>query len=252
MVADPWSWYAEIPIASARCSASLKETFNQSQVSRLYLTVSFMTTAACETPFPSRPMDGLGALDLVSPLSLYYDFALIFRKGEAWRLVSNFFFFGMDLDFLFHMYFLVRYCRLLEEGEFRGRTRDFVGMLVFGAFLMLLLAPFVETVNFLGSSLAFMMVYVWGRRNEHVRMSFLGLFPFTAPYLPWVMLAFSILLGNPATTDLIGIAVGHTYFYLEYIYPVVAGIRGWPPRILAAPPFLATFLAVRPLLVVSS
>lgn len=46
-------------------------------------------------------------------------------------------------------------------------------------------------------------------------MSFLGLFPFTAPYLPWVLLSFSILLGNSATTDLIGIVVGHIYYFLE-------------------------------------
>jgi len=77
-----------------------------------------------------------------------------------------------------------------------------------------LVAPFVN-IHFLGSSLTFMMVYVWGRRNEHVRMSFLGLFPFTAPYLPWVLFSFSILLGNSATTDLIGIIVGHMYYFLE-------------------------------------
>ena len=61
-------------------------------------------------------------------------------------------------------------------------------------------------------------------------MSFLGLFPFTAPYLPWVLLAFSVLLGNPATTDLVGIAVGHAYYYLEYVYPKLAEIRGFRLR----------------------
>ncbi|RLN74880.1 hypothetical protein BBJ28_00005288 [Nothophytophthora sp. Chile5] len=131
-------------------------------------------------------------------------------------------FFGLfSLDFLFHMYFVVRYCRLLEEGSFRGRTADFVYMLLLGALVMIvsprytqLVAPFVN-IHFLGSSLTFMMVYLWGRRNEHVRMSFLGLFPFTAPYLPWVLFSFSILLGNSATTDLIGIIVGHIYYFLE-------------------------------------
>lgn len=76
-------------------------------------------------------------------------------------------------------------------------------------------------IHFLGSPLTFMMVYLWGRRNEHVRMSFLGLFPFTAPYLPWVMLSFSILLGNSATTDLIGIVVGHIYYFFEGIVALV-------------------------------
>ena len=40
-------------------------------------------------------------------------------------------------------------------------------------------------------------VYVWGRRHQYVNLSFLGIFTFTAPYLPWVLLAFSgaLLLG---------------------------------------------------------
>lgn len=197
-------------------------------MSRLYLTASFLTTAAC-------------ALDLISPFSLYFNLSLILHKGQVWRLVTNFLFFGLfSLDFLFHMYFLVRYCRLLEEGDFRGRTADFVYFLLFGASLMLLAAPFVS-IHFLGSSLTFMMVYVWGRRNEHVRMSFLGLFPFTAPYLPWVLLAFSVMLGNPPTTDIIGIAVGHLYYFFEYVFPIIAAIRGWSfqrplktPRIIHA------------------
>lgn len=127
---------------------------------------------------------------------------------------------------------------MLEEGDFRGKTAHFVLMIIFGVIFMTGVAPFVS-VHFLGSSLTFMMVYVWGRRNEDMRMSFLGFFTFNAPYLPWVMLMFSVLLGNPVTIDAIGILVGHTYYFLEYVYPAVAEIRGWrvkrilePPRVL--------------------
>jgi Derlin-2/3 len=36
----------------------------------------------------------------------------------VWRLLTNFFFFGsLGLDFVFHMFFLVKYCKSLEEGE---------------------------------------------------------------------------------------------------------------------------------------
>ncbi|KAG6611481.1 Der1-like family [Phytophthora cinnamomi] len=212
---DPLEWYYEIPV-----------------VSRLYLTGSFLTTTAC-------------ALDLVSPFSLYFNFNLIFFKGQVWRLVTNFMFFGLfSLDFLFHMYFV-----LLEEGSFRGRTADFVYMLLLGAVVMILVAPFVN-IHFLGSSLTFMMVYLWGRRNEHVRMSFLGLFPFTAPYLPWVLFSFSILLGNSATTDLIGIIVGHIYYFLEDVYPTIASIRGWKTqRPLATPRIIRYLLDPRPAVV---
>ena len=108
-------------------------------------------------------------------------------------------------------------------------------MLAFGMLCISLIAAYTN-VHFLGSALSFMMVYVWGRRNEDVRMSFLGFFTFNAPYYPYVMLGFSVLLGNSILMDLIGILVGHTYYFLEYVYPKVAEIRGWKVKRLLEPP----------------
>lgn len=51
-------------------------------------------------------------------------------------------------------------------------------------------------------------VYVWGRRHPYVNLSFLGIFNFTAPYLPWVLLAFSLTLRSNAVSDLLGIVAG--------------------------------------------
>ena len=127
------------------------------------------------------------------------------------------------------MFFLARYCKLLEEGSFRNRTADFFWMLVFGACLLSCIAPFVH-VQFLGSSLTFMMVYVWGRRNESVNMSFLGLFHFNAPWLPWVLLAFSFLLGSSPVVDLLGMVAGHVYYFLEDVYPTMTR-RISPPTV---------------------
>jgi len=176
-------------------------------ITRSYVTGAIVVTASC-------------SLDLVSPFSLYFNLRLVMVKLQVWRLVTNFFFFGaLGIDFLFHMFFLARYCRLLEEGSFRGRTVDFAVMLVFGGALMCVSSVFISAPPFLGSSLAFMMVYVWARRNDDVRMSFLGLFTFRAPFLPWVLLGFSVLLGNSPSVDLMGIAVGHLYFFLDDVYP---------------------------------
>jgi Derlin-2/3 len=159
-------WYKQMPI-----------------ITRSYLTLSVLTTAGC-------------ALEVITAHDVYLNSTLVIKKYQFWRLVTNFFYFGkLDLDFLFHMFFLARYCKLLEETSFRGRTADFFFMLLFGGTLLTLIvvggdmltfaAPFVDII-FLSNSLTFMMVYVWSKRNPHVQMSFLGLFSFTAPYLPWV------------------------------------------------------------------
>ena len=50
------------------------------------------------------------------------------------------------------------------------------------------------------------------------------------------MLGFSVLLGNPITIDAIGIFVGHMYYFLEYVYPVLANIRGWKVKRIMEPP----------------
>jgi hypothetical protein len=85
-------------------------------------------------------------------------------------------------------------------------------MLLFGGVLLTCLAPFVS-IEFLGSSLTFMMVYVWGRRHQYVNLSFLGIFNFTAPYLPWVLLAFSVMLGSSPKVDLLGMVAGWHHSY---------------------------------------
>ncbi|CAJ0952896.1 unnamed protein product [Ranitomeya imitator] len=111
-----------------------------------------------------------------------------------------------------------RYCRMLEEGSFRGRTADFVFMFLFGGLLMTMFGLFVNLV-FLGQAFTIMLVYVWSRRNPYVRMNFFGLLNFQAPFLPWVLMGFSLLLGNSIIVDLLGIAVGHIYFFLEDVFP---------------------------------
>ena len=79
-----------------------------------------------------------------------------------------------------------------------------------------------------------MLVYVWARRNPLVRMNFFGLLTFQAPYLPWVLLGFSLLLGNSVSVDLLGMAVGHIYYFLEDVFPNQPGGK----RLLETPAIL--------------
>lgn len=114
---------------------------------------------------------------------------------------------------------------MLENGSFRGRRADFVYLFMFGMLANLLVAPLFGE-NFLGSSFTFMFVYIWSRRNPFIHMNFLGLLNFTAPFLPYVMLGFSFLLSNRyPIADLIGMGVGHVYYFLEDVYPQSSGVR---------------------------
>lgn len=175
-------------------------------VTRAYTTACVLTTMAVQ-------------LDLLSPFQLYFNPVLVWTKYQFWRMLTTFLFFGtFGFNFFFNMIFTYRYCRMLEENSFRGRTADFVTMFIFGSVFMIFAAYFVNLL-FLGQAFTLMLVYVWARRNPFVRMNFFGLLTFQAPYLPYVLLGFSLLLGNSVSVDLLGMAVGHTYYYLEDIFP---------------------------------
>lgn len=200
-MADPLStWYRDIP-----------------PVTRTYLTCVLLTTLACQ-------------LDLASPFHLYFNPDLIWKGRQHWRLLTSFLYFGgFSVDLLFHLFFLARYSRALEEGCFRGRTADFAWMLLLAATAIVgivALLPQSVPLPFLSSPLTFHLVYLWSRRNPAVRMNMLGLFNFSAPYLPYVLVAFSLLLNSSwPTGDLVGIATGHGYYYLEDVWPNV-NVRG--------------------------
>lgn len=51
------------------------------------------------------------------------------------------------------------------------------------------------------------------------------MFTFNAPYLPWVILGFGLMLGQSPVFDLLGILIGHIYFYLEDVLPGMIGRR---------------------------
>ena len=59
-------------------------------------------------------------------------------------------------------------------------------------------------------------MYIWSRRNPETRLSFLGLLVFTAPYLPWVLMAFSLVLhGTVPKDEICGVIVGHSEYRLH-------------------------------------
>ena len=70
---------------------------------------------------------------------------------------------------------------------------------------------------FLGEALTTMIVYVWCRRNPNVRYNFFGLFTFQAPYLPWILVLFSVLFGGSVLVDFVGTYQSMSVHSFSYI-----------------------------------
>lgn len=55
-----------------------------------------------------------------------------------------------------------------------------------------------------------------------MRMNLLGILPFTAPYLAWVLLTLSALLGSPLETDLVSFEYIYIFFFVIVDFGVLA------------------------------
>jgi len=142
---------------------------------------------------------------------------------QYWRLITTFLYFGpFSIDLLFHIYFLQRYSRLLEESSGRSPAH-FSWLLLFSMASLLLLSPFVQ-MPFLGHPLSSTLVYIWSRRNPDTLMSFLGLLTFRAPYLPWVLMGISFVIhGTVPKDELMGVLIGHIWYFFNDVYPPLHG-----------------------------
>lgn len=195
-MASPADWYNSLP-----------------PVCKAWGTAAFATTCAVQ-------------LRLLSPKLLYLDFGLVAKKFEIWRLVSTFVFIApFSLKFLFSLVMLARYGVSLESNTFQARTADFVylillamGAMLVAAFLM----PFMH-LYFLSGSLVFMLVYLWSRENANASVSIMGLLTIQGFYLPWAYLFLDLITGANIWEDILGILVGHLYYYLTVLHPLQGG-----------------------------
>lgn len=97
---------------------------------------------------------------------------------------------------------------MLEESA--ASVAHFAWLLFYAATTLLTIAP-ISGQPFLGTTLSSTLVYIWSRRNPDTRLSFLGILTFKAPWLPWVLIGFNVVLhGNWPKEELCGIIVGHS------------------------------------------
>ncbi|PAA91945.1 hypothetical protein BOX15_Mlig019086g1 [Macrostomum lignano] len=193
-------------------------------VTRSYCTACFVTTLAVY-------------LEFVGPHQLYYNPKLLLTTMQIWRPITCFLFLGkLNFSFFFRLLAVYRCCRMLEEDVFRNRTGDLVFMLAFCGFFILLANCFLGSA-FLAQSFLMSMIYLWCRNRWYrfINLHLIGQIAFPALFLPLIILLISMVLYKSACmANLLGILVGHLYFFFDGVFPQL----GHGFQVLRTPRFL--------------
>mmetsp|Transcript_14247 Transcript_14247/g.21934 ORF Transcript_14247/g.21934 Transcript_14247/m.21934 type:complete len:274 (-) Transcript_14247:403-1224(-) len=181
-------------------------------------------------------------LGLINPASLIFDWPSFRYKFEIWRIITPFCFMGaFSFQTLIGMYQLVTYSQRYEVGGpyntgAGGGTADYAFMLMLCATTVLLVQIFVfGRPMLLAGSLSFAVLYVWSKREPTAQVAIFG-FPLKAQMLPFALTALNLCMANPIIDCLVGIGVGHVYYFVAEIIPALYG-----KDILHTPDFLVEY-----------
>ncbi|KAJ9587886.1 hypothetical protein L9F63_018667 [Diploptera punctata] len=159
------------------------------------------------------------------------------KQFQIWRPVTAVFYYPLSpstgFHFMINCYFLYNYSLRLETGIFDGRPADYLFMLLFNWVCCVVILLFSD-IPLLMDSMVLSVLYVWCQLNKDVIVNFWFGTKFKAMYLPWVLFAFNLIISGGGIMELVGILVGHLYFFLMFKYPQEFG----GPALIGTPSIL--------------
>lgn len=186
----------------------------------------------------------LGRIGLLNPRYLILQYEPFIHGFQFWRPLTALFYYPLGpatgFHFLLNLYFLYNYSSRLENGVFSNRPADYCFMLVFNWICIVLTALF-SNVMILMDPMVLSVLYVWCQLNKDTIVSFWFGTQFKAMYMPWVLLGFNMIISGGGLYELIGIVVGHLYFFLTFTYPQEYHGR----QFLQTPEFLYRYFPLR-------
>ncbi|RWS09248.1 Derlin-1-like protein [Dinothrombium tinctorium] len=166
-----------------------------------------------------------GRLGLISPYLVILNDHFI-KKFQIWRPVTALFYYplggGSGFHYLMNLYFLYNYSIRLETGTFNGRPADYLFLLLFN-WISITIVAYWCNIMLLMDPMILSVLYIWSQLNKDVIVTFWFGTQFKAMYLPWVLLGFNMIMGGGGLFELIGIIVGHLYYFLVFKYPEMHG-----------------------------
>jgi len=177
---------------------------------------------------------------VIEPKQIMYYWPYIKDKFEVWRLLTPFCYVGpFEFNTLISAYMLVQFSKQYETGgPFNtgagGGTADYAFCLIFGMITILItyaISPLPLSPIFC-RNLIYYVLYVWSKRHPTSQANIWG-FPVAAIYLPFAYLALTVFMGSSWMDMLHGLVIGHVYYFLVDVVPMVYG-----KEIITTPKFL--------------
>ncbi|EDW87304.1 derlin-1 [Drosophila yakuba] len=151
---------------------------------------------------------------------LHLDRSAVFGKLQLWRCVTSLFVFPISSNTAFHFlincFFIVQYSSKLEKDQYGRSPADYLYLLIVSAVLANI-GGMIFNVYFLMDMLVLAITYIWCQLNKDVTVSFWFGTRFKAMYLPWVLAAFEFIF-HFSLASLVGIFVGHVYYFFKFQY----------------------------------
>lgn len=152
----------------------------------------------------------------------------VIHQFQVWRIFSAFIYAGsFSFNFAMHTYVLYENSRRYESNPYNtgagGNSADYLWMLLF-AMTILLAVSYIFDMFVLSEPLLYVILYTWSRREPTAQLSMFGI-RFKSVYLPWAYVAIRMIMGGSITQPLLGIAVGHLYYFLVEVMPVSHNYR---------------------------
>ncbi|XP_055296109.1 derlin-1 isoform X2 [Sitodiplosis mosellana] len=171
---------------------------------------------------------------------LYLAPYFIYYKFQLWRLVTCIFYYPLTpntgFHFMLNCYFLYNYSLRLETDHFKSSPGDYFFLLLFN-WACCTVIGLLFNLPLLMDPLILSVLYIWCQLNKNVIVNFWFGTRFKAMYLPWVLLGFNLILSSGSMYSLVGILVGHLYFFLKIKYPQELG----GPSYLNTPAFIKSY-----------
>lgn len=180
-------------------------------------------------------------MNLVPLAQMAMSWRLVLRKFQIWRLVTHVGFLApLSRHFAFRLMWLFVYGPPLENLMTAYNPGEFAFMLLFSMVMFNIVYIFMP-MAFCGSALVFTILYLWSRHFSSQEVSIWGLVSIKAFYLPWAFLGVDLVMGMPVQMllpDVVGIGIGHLYYFLMSLYPMASG-----KVLLKCPIWLSRYMA---------